>query len=374
MENYQRKKTAIVLGAGPAGLACAAMLKSRGVSVTILEKEATLCPVWRNHYDRLHLHTDKSHSSLPGYPMPADFPKYPSRLQVIRYLDAYAAHHGLEPIFGCEVEKVAKDGNWIINTTNGAKTADIVVVAMGTASYPFRPSWPGLDGFPGTVLHSNAYKNPEKFKGQQVLVVGFGNSGGEIALDLANVGILPRLSVRGPVNIVPRDILGIPILTLTILQQSLPYRLVDHINKPVLRLCLGDTKSLGLQPASKGPMAQVIEDGKIPLLDVGTLKALRDGTIELRPGIDQIDGQDVSFVDGQIEAFDTIVLGTGYRPDLRNILPELAHLLDDEGVPKKSGANSGEDGLYFCSYRASPTGQIRQMGIEATGIAKAAAP
>ena len=366
-------KKAVILGAGPGGLACAAMLKSRGVSVQILEKETTLCPVWRRHYDRLHLHTDKSHSSLPGLPMPANFPKYPSRLQVIEYLEAYAKHHGLQPEFGCEVERITRKGEWIVRTSTGEKSADMVVVAMGTASFPYQPNWPGLDGFKGKILHSSQYRNPDSYKGKRVLVVGFGNSGGEIALDLANAGILPSLSVRGPVNIVPRDILGIPILTLTILQQPLPYKLADLINWPVLRLCLGDTKKLGLQQAGKGPMAQVVEDGKVPLLDIGTLRALREGSIELRPGIEQIDGPMVQFADGQQEEFDTMILATGYRPDLRNLVPDFTHLLDENGVPKKCGADSGEDALYFCSYRVATTGQIRQIGIEAQEIARAAA-
>lgn len=371
-------KTAIILGAGPAGLACAAALKTAGLSVKILEKGEAICPVWRRHYDRLHLHTDKSHSALPGYAMSADFPKYPSKMQVVEYLETYAQHHGLEPVFDCEAQSIKRattgDERWIVHTSKGVETADIVVVAMGMASFPFQPSWPGLGGFGGAVLHSSAYKNPDRFMGKRVLVVGFGNSGGEIALDLANAGIMPRLSVRGPVNIVPRDMLGIPILTLTILQKSLPYKLADLINKPVLRLFVGNTKKLGLRALPKGPMAQVIEDGKIPLLDVGTLDALRKGTIELRQGIDRIDGRTVSFADGQREKFDSIILATGYQPDLRSLLPDWAHRLDDSGCPRTSGAKGGEDGLYFCSYQASPTGQFRQMGIEAREIATAIAP
>lgn len=364
-------KSAIVLGAGPAGLACAAMLKSHGILVTIVEKEATICPVWHAHYDRLRLHTDKSHSSLPGYPISGDAPKYLTKSQVIDYCENYAAHFGLEPILGCSVENVRRDGNWKIRSSNGDMEADIVVMATGMASFPYLPNWPGLEEFEGVVIHSCDYKNPLEFVGSRVLVVGFGNSGGEIALDLANANLNPRLSVRGPVNIVPKEIFGISILTLSILQQSLPYKVADFINKPVLRMVLGDTKRLGLQAAGKGPMAQVVEDGKIPLLDIGTLKALREGSIHLLPGILRVDNQAVTFVDGHSECFDAIILGTGYRPDLRGLLSGMDHLLDDSGLPRQCGAVGGQDGLYFCGYRASPTGQLRQIGIEAQQIADA---
>ena len=303
--------------------------------------------------------------------MPIDYPKYPSKFQVIDYLEAYAAHFDLDPVFGCSVESVTHDGKWTVHTSKGAKTADIVVVAMGMASFPFLPYWPGLDEFDGTVIHSSKYKNADPFKNGRVLVVGFGNSGGEIALDLANANLDPCLSVRGPVNIVPKEIFGVPILTLTILQQFLPYKLADIINKPILRMVLGDTKRLGLPTSPKGPLAQVVEDGKIPLLDIGTLAALRSGSIQLRKGIRRIDGSTVHFVDGRAEDFDAIILGTGYQPNLRNLIPQLEHLLTENGVPKECGAAGGQDGLYFCSYRASPTGQLRQIGIEAKQIAEA---
>ena len=365
-------KSAIIIGAGPAGLACAAMLKSEGIAVSIVEKGATLCPVWHNHYDRLHLHTDKSHSCLPGYPMPADFPKYPSKSQVIEYCEKYARHFGLEPIFDCVVKSVSRDDQWRVDTSHGPMTADMVVIAAGMASFPNRTSWPGLESFDGEIIHSSEYRNAIRFANQRVLVVGFGNSGGEIALDLAEAKDEPRLSVRGPVNIIPRELLGIPILTISILQQFLPYKIADLVNKPVLRMVLGNTQKLGLKAPAKGPMAQVVEDGKIPLLDIGTLAAIRKGNIQLRVGIDRIKGSTVTFVDGSQEDFDALILATGYRPDLRYLISGMDHLLDGAGLPKQCGANSGQENLYFCSYRASPTGQLRQIGIEAMEIAATA--
>ena len=206
---------AIVIGAGPAGLATAAALMARGLTVAILEKSDAVGAVWRRHYDRLCLHTDRGHSGLPGLSMPSAFGRYPSRAQVVEYLENYAAKFDLKPVFNAPVRAVRRDGRgWRAEAGENSRSAPIVVVATGWADYPYAPKWPGMERFDGPILHSSVYRNPAPFEGKRVLVVGFGNSGGEIALDLAEAGVDVTLSVRGPVNIVPRDLLGLPILDL----------------------------------------------------------------------------------------------------------------------------------------------------------------
>ena len=101
---------AIIVGAGPAGLACAATLRAAGLDVAVLEKAGEVGAVWRRHYDRLHLHTDKGHSGLPGMAMPASYPAYPARAQLVDYLEHYAARFGIEPRFNTEVPRIARDG------------------------------------------------------------------------------------------------------------------------------------------------------------------------------------------------------------------------------------------------------------------------
>jgi cation diffusion facilitator CzcD-associated flavoprotein CzcO len=204
---------AIVVGAGPAGLATAAALRARGLSATILEKSDTVGAVWRRHYDRLHLHTDRARSSLPGLAMPKAYGRYPSRAQVVEYLEAYAAKFALKPAFNAPVHAVRRHGQaWRVEAGGNSQTAPIVVVATGLADYPHEPNWPGMETFGGPILHSSAYHNPAPFAGKRVLVVGYGNSGGEIALDLSEAGGDVALAVRSPVNVIPRELFGLPIL------------------------------------------------------------------------------------------------------------------------------------------------------------------
>ena len=361
----------IVIGAGPAGLASAACAKNAGADVTILERTDRIATSWHGHYDRLHLHTVKGRSGLPHLPMPGDFPKFPSRAQMVAYLDAYAAEFSLKPEFQINVQTVCQRGDkWDVSHDRGCDHADAVIFATGLNGTPNRVELLGEQTFDGIILHSSDYQSGDVFSGKNVLVVGFGNSGGDIALDLVEAGAHVSLSVRGPVNILPHDLFGIPITSLGGLRKILPYKWADALTAPVLRAKIGRPESYGLQSAGKGPAAQVIEDGRVPLIDIGTLAAIRAGQISVRPGIDLVDESRVRFADGTGGEFDAIILATGYRTDLRDVLPDLHQVLDDTGAPLISGAPGTVRGLYFCSYKASADGQLRQTGIEARAIAQ----
>jgi len=361
---------AVIVGAGPAGLACAATMRAAGLSVTMPEKADSVGAAWRRHYDRLHLHTDRGHSGLPGMPMPSDYPAYPSRGQMVAYLESYAAFFGIRPVFDTEVSRVRRVGaRWQAEMGQGPITAPVIVIATGIADAPYRPSWPGSETFLGRVIHSSDYHNPDSCAGKRVLVVGFGNSGGEIALDLANAGVDVALAVRGPVQILPRDLLGFPILSWAILYRRLPARLVDLINAPVLRLAVGNIERLGLRRAAKGPRRMVEEDGRVPLIDVGTLAKIREGSIKIRRGIDCFTSDGVVFADGAAEPFDVVILATGFRPDLRRLMPDVQGVLDQHGMPMVTGQATAAPGLYFCGQITVPTGQLREIGIEAQRIA-----
>ena len=228
---------AVIVGAGPAGLAAAQRLQSQGLKPLLLEKAEAVGAAWRRHYDRLHLHTPRRHSGLPGLAMPRAYGRYPSRAQFVDYLETYAERFKLKPSFGTPVGAIRRqDRRWAVETPAEVVTTPIVVVAAGWADFPHRPRWPGIDLFQGQLLHSSAYRNAASFEGGRALVVGFGNSGAEIALDLVENGVDVTLSQRSPIRILPRDLFGVPILDFALAQRFLPARVADAMNAPFLRL------------------------------------------------------------------------------------------------------------------------------------------
>jgi cation diffusion facilitator CzcD-associated flavoprotein CzcO len=276
-------RDAIIVGAGPAGLACAAMMRKADLTPLVLEKADDVASVWRRHYDCLHLHTERAFSGLPGLPMPRSYPRFPSRLQVIDYLEAYAAEFDIYPIYHTEVRAITRSGaKWDVDCGAFTLSASIVVVAVGWANFPFRPTRPDLDDYAGTVVHSSEYRNATPYAGKRVLVVGYGNSGGEIALDLVRSKVDTTLSVRGPIQVMPRTILGISTVTLGVFQRKIPARFADLLNIPLLVLTTGSLDRLGLQRIDKGPRRLVEEDGRAPIIDIGTLEKIRDGSIRVK--------------------------------------------------------------------------------------------
>jgi cation diffusion facilitator CzcD-associated flavoprotein CzcO len=199
--------------------------------------------------------------------------------------------------------------------------------------------------------------------------VGFGNSGGEIAIDLCEHGAQVGLAVRSPVNVIPRDLLGIPILSIGIAMGILPPRLADALSAPMIRLAMGDLTRYGLRKLPYGPITQITEQGRIPLLDIGTIKLIKQGKIVVHPGIERFTAVGVLFVDGTQANFDAVVLATGYRPQVAEFL-QTANVLNEEGTPQSSGVQSSETGLYFCGFYISPTGMLREIGLEAVEISQ----
>lgn len=370
-EDHMAPKTrrAIIIGAGPTGLAVAACLKEAGVEPVILERAMSVGASWRGHYDCLRLHTVRGRSGLPGMPFPASADRYPTRAEVVTYLESYTQAKGLAPRFGCEVTEIRPEGSgWRVTHSGGTEVAEAVVMATGLNGTPRLPEWAG--GFAGPVVHSSAYRNPEPFKGQRVLVVGFGNSGGDISLDLGRAGVAVALAVRGPVQILPKELFGVPITSFGTLSRLLGPRLADRLTAPILRMRVGRPEDYGLRAHEKGPATMVAEDGRIPLIDVGTLGAIREGLITVKPGVAAVEGQEVCFADGSLAEFDAIIAATGYEVNLRPLLGEECAALDHKGQPKVSGGPTACPGLYFCSYVASSQGQLRASSQEAEAIAR----
>jgi indole-3-pyruvate monooxygenase len=360
----------LVIGAGPAGLAVAACLKKRDLPFLVVERTATVGSSWRHHYDRLHLHTDRSHSALPYLPFPKGTPQYPAREQVIEYLEHYARHFELAPRFGEEVQALrAAGGEWTTTTSSSVYRSRQVVVATGYNAVPHEPRWPGQDRFNGHIMHSSAYRNGEPFRGQRVLVIGLGNSGGEIAVDLHEHGARVAVAVRGPVNIIPRDILGVPVLSIGIALSRLPTRVSDALAAPLVRLVMGDITRLGFRKLAMGPLAQIKTTARVPLIDVGTIRLIREGRVEVLGDVREISATGVTFDDGRSLPFDAIVVATGYRPRIDAFLETREDVAGIRRQVASDGTGSGK-GLYFCGFTVSPTGMLREIGMEAQCIAE----
>ena len=206
MQREANGNEVVVVGAGPGGIAAALALKDVGIRPLVVEQTEEIASSWRLRYDRLRLNTSRVTSRLPGRPFPKGTPMFPSRDEVIEYLDRHAHEPGIELQLGTKVERIDRDDDvWIVRTSRGEIAARQVVVATGYEQEPIVPDWPGRESFTGELLHSSEYRNAERYARKRVLVVGPGCSGMEIAYDLAEGGAgKVWLAVRTPPNIILR--------------------------------------------------------------------------------------------------------------------------------------------------------------------------
>ncbi|MFJ7064675.1 flavin-containing monooxygenase [Streptomyces sp. NPDC101115] len=366
-----------VIGGGPGGLAVAAALRARGVRAVVVEKADAVGNSWRHHYDRLRLHTTRRLSALPGLKMPRSFGRWVARADVVRYLETYAEFHDLEVVTGVEVFRVERDGaDWTLHATGGRRlVGSAVVVATGYNHTPRLPAWPGLGTYerePGRELvHASAYRNPKPYEGKDVLVVGAGNTGAEIAADLAEGGAARvRLAVRTPPYIVRRATLGWPSQRSGILVRRLPVGLVDRLTGLLGRFMTADLSAHGM-PRAEGGLYSRVRSGAIPVQDVGLVAAVRAGKVEPVAAVESFDGGEVVLADGSRIAPDAVIAATGYQ---RALEPLLGHLgvLDERGRPAVTGARCPREapGLYFTGFTNPISGMFREMALDAERIAR----
>ncbi|PUZ55611.1 hypothetical protein GQ55_5G226100 [Panicum hallii var. hallii] len=350
---------AIIVGAGPSGLAAAACLAARGVPATVLEMADSLASTWRHRtYDRLTLHLPKRFCELPLLPFPEGYPEYPSKDQFVAYMEGYAAAAGVAPRFGARVEEAAFDaaaGAWAVRLAGGDELllARWLVVATGENAVPRRPEFPGAGLFEGPVVHTCDYKSGEAFSGRKVLVVGCGNSGMEVSLDLCRHGAKPSLVVRNTVHVLPREMFGLSTFGIAMaLLRLFSVPAVDRILLAAARLALGDTGKLGLRRPKTGPMELKNLTGRTPVLDVGTLGHIKTGKIKVVGAVKEVTQRGVRFADGKEEQFDAIILATGYRSNVPSWLKDGGEVFTSQGMPKVPFPNGwrGKNGLYTVGF------------------------
>ncbi|MDJ0466612.1 NAD(P)/FAD-dependent oxidoreductase [Streptomyces sp. H27-C3] len=378
MADTTNDRPVYVIGGGPGGLAAAAALRQQGVRAVVLEKADTVGASWRGHYDRLRLHTTRRLSALPGLPIPRSFGRWVSRDNIVRYLDKYAEFHQLEIVTGVEVSRVnaASDGDgWVLHATGGRElTGSAVVVATGYNHTPLIPDWPGRNTYGGELLHAGTYRNAATYAGQDVLVVGTGNTGAEIAVDLMEGGASRvRLAVRTPPYILRRSTAGWPAQRTGILVRRLPVGLVDRAGDVLGRISVPDLSSHGLRRPTGGLYSRVHE-GAIPVQDVGLINAVRRGKVEPVAAVESFEDGKVILADGSRITPDTVIAATGYRRALEDLVGHL-NILDDRGRPVTHGARTPAKapGLYFIGYTNPISGMLREMARDARKVARAVA-
>jgi len=367
-------KDALVIGAGPAGLAAASELQKVGYTVVVIDKADSVGSSWSHHYDRLHLHTARGMSSLPGRPMPKRYGRWVARDDFREYLADFAAQEKLDVRLGVEASGVKKvDDRWTVETSIGTLSGDALVVATGYNHAAKIPDWPGIDAYTGRVVHSSEYRNPAALDARHVLVVGPGNSGAEIAADLAGSGVAVTLAVRTPPNLVRREVLGIPTQSLTVSTYPLPTKIADRVARGMQILTVGDLSRYGLQKAPRGIFSQQAFDDVTPTIDVGLIDALKAGRITVVGAVESFTKDAVQLADGTSVTADVVLVATGFQRGLEPLVGDLGVIAPggrplinaDEQLP-------GLEGLFFLGYSNPITGNIRQVGIDARKIAKKA--
>ncbi|MGV0714329.1 NAD(P)/FAD-dependent oxidoreductase [Mycolicibacterium sp. XJ662] len=363
---------ALVIGSGPAGLACAAELRRHRVAVTVLERGACTGAAWAGRYDALRFNTSRWYSALPGAPFPRSHGWFPSRDQYVAYLQQYGEQRRVPVRHNTAVSRLdpVSSGGWALTTNRGPLTARHVIVATGLFHTPAIPPWHGRKEFRGKLIHAAQYLHPRPFVGQRVLVVGAGSTGLEIAYQLVRGGASRvLLAVRTPPNILPRVLGGLPgDLPLPLFLQ-LPSRFVDPMLMALQGLVIGDLSDRGLAKPVEGPLAGLRRRGAgTAIVDREVVEAIRDGSIPVVAAVNRLIGDGAVLADGTNVAVDAVIAATGYRTGLPDLVGHLG-VLDDRGMPRDGRGAEVLPGLRFVGFVFRP-GLTRFVGHCARRVAK----
>jgi cation diffusion facilitator CzcD-associated flavoprotein CzcO len=317
------EKRICVIGAGPCGLTTLKNLLEAGCGNVVCYEESTgIGGNWAftddprrvSVYECLHTISSRRRSAFDDFPMPKDYPDFPSHRQLLAYFTDYARTFQLDPHIrlGSQVERCTLDGDgrWTVRVTANGETRaelfDSLLICSGHHREAFIPEYPGT--FTGEIIHSAGYKRPDPFRGRRVLVVGAGNSAADIAVDVARLAAHTALSMREGTYFIPNLMFGRPIDTIYAFWTGrLPRPVFRLALKLWLRLVVGKWEDYGLRAPTNPPLV------KHPTVNFGVLDALRHGRLVARHGIERYDGHTVRFTDGSQDQFDAIIMGTGFR-------------------------------------------------------------
>ena len=363
---------AVVIGAGAAGLAAACALRHAGLTTVIIDRGEAVGESWRGRYQRLRLNTARRRSGLPFTPIARREGRWVRRDGFAEYLASYAMEHGLAPRFGVGARRIEPHGEaWrVVLEDDRTLRAQIVVVATGHEHSPVVPPWPGRAGFTGRLLHSSGYTHAREFAGADVLVVGTGSSGLEIAADLARDARRVRVAMREAPNLFPRSFWGVPMLPdgLSLLLR-LPAPAADLAGALLQRLAWGDLGALGFPRARHGVATNLRIRRKGPVFDDAFVPALRTGACSVVAAVEAFECSRVRLADGNTLEPEVVIAATGYRRALEPLVGDLA-VLDEFGLPLY---NAREDpshpGLFFIGYALPPLVHLAEGAAAIAGAA-----
>jgi putative flavoprotein involved in K+ transport len=308
----------VIVGAGQAGLATGHALAGTGLEHLLLEAGDDIGGAWPEYYDSLTLFSPARFCSLPGLPMPGDPGRYPTRDEAVTYLRSYAEHFTIPVRANAKVVslRVAGGFGFEVELAGGdVLRSRAVVSATGGFGNPHLPRIPGQEEYGGRLLHVAAYRRPESFTGQRVVVVGAGNSAVQVAHELAQVADV-SLATRGPLALRRQRPLGVD------LHYWVAWSGLDRV-------------PLGRRAGSS-----------VGVLDDGVYAAgIAAGRPDHREMFTALTADGVRWADGTTEPIDAVVFATGYQPDL-GYLPRIA--LDESGWPvHRRGVSTTVPGLGF---------------------------
>lgn len=379
-ENGERRDERVdvaVVGAGVAGLAVTRCLLDRGVDVLALDENPDIAHSWRNRYDSLRLNSVRWFSQMPGLPMPKRYGRWVSRDDLVEYVTEYAAPVRRVLRNGCPVTRIERGGadcRWLLTVPGGLLGAHHVVLTTGLYHEPKFPCWPGRAAFAGTLLHAADYQRPEPFDDQDVVIVGAGVSGVDIAGDLLR-GRCRTLSVavRTAPGFLPRELYGVPLQPLSVANKHLPIKLQDMGATIIQRLSAGDLSKTPLGRPSEGMFSRLLRTGISPSVDDGEfLAGVRAGRVQILPAVADLDERGILTADGAHHPADAVIAATGYRTGLKSVLTEPG-FLNDEGIPAQYGPATRqwrESGMHVIGFTSPLTGHLREIGLLAKKVAK----
>jgi cation diffusion facilitator CzcD-associated flavoprotein CzcO len=359
-----------VVGAGPAGLATSYALSALRVPHIVFERGAHVGYTWANLYDSLVLHTARGLSHLPGLPFPAGTPQFPSRGDLLAYLRRYADVFTLPIAVDCTVVRARPDGaEWILEISGGTGggrqiRSRALVVATGVVANPVVPEIPNRVAFRGRVLHSVDYRRPDPFLGRRVLIVGAGNSAGEIAAELAQADVAVTVAARSGANTVPRDIAGVPIQYLAVAIAALPRRAQVAAAAAVGRI------AAAVRGPSPIPRARPAECRNIPLVGFHLVDAIVSGRAKLRGGIGAFTEQGMRFADGDVEPFDDVILATGFRSAVGFLGDAIRVDACGFGHRRDGVASADHPNLFFVGHNYDARGGLFNIARDAGRAAR----